>query len=125
LRPSRIGWACAIGGFAGAALILAFQSWTSAIDWPLDVGGKPLYSFPAFVPVTFEVGVICGAFATVFAFFFRSRLWPGKKERVTSGITDDRFVVVVNGDGAMFRRDHAEAIAAPYGVAIAVKGELS
>src|SRR5581483_7498493 len=79
IPPSRLGWACALGGFSGAALILLFASWTSASSWALDVGRKPFNSIPAFIPVTFEVGVLLGAFATVRAFFVRSRLWPGRR----------------------------------------------
>ncbi len=122
VRPSRIGWACAIGGLAGAGLILLFQSWTSAIDWGIDVGGKPLNSIPAFIPVTFEVGVLLGAFATVLAFFFRSRLWPGKKVQRTDGATDDKFVVVLRAASATFDRKAAERIAERHGVAVAVNG---
>ncbi|HUP62012.1 MAG TPA: quinol:electron acceptor oxidoreductase subunit ActD [Thermoanaerobaculia bacterium] len=116
VKPSRLGWACAIGGFTGAGLILLFQSWTSAIDWGIDVGGKPLNSIPAFIPVTFEVGVLLGAFATVLAFLFRSRLWPGK--RAQAGATDDQFVVVLRAENAAFDPEHAEQIAARYGVRV-------
>jgi hypothetical protein len=124
VRPSRLGWACAIGGLAGASLILLFQSWTSSVDWGIDVGGKPLNSIPAFIPVTFEVGVLFGAFATVLAFFFRSRLWPGKRARAADGTTDDKFVVVVRADDAAFARERAERIAEHHGVAIAVNGDI-
>ena len=122
VKPSRIGWACAVGGFAGAGLILLFQAWTSSIDWGVDVGGKPLNSIPAFIPVTFEVGVLLAAGATVLAFFFRSRLWPGK--RAGAATTDDQFVVVLRAENAAFEREQAEAIADRNGVSIAVGGGL-
>ena len=113
---SRLGWACAIGGFLGATLILLFQSWTSASDWALDVGGKPFNSVPAFIPVTFEVGVLLAAFATVGAFFFRSRLWPGRKGTPLG----DRFEIVVHAHNAAFDRKVAEQIALRYDIGLDV-----
>jgi Ni/Fe-hydrogenase subunit HybB-like protein len=121
--PSRIGWACAIGGFTGAGLILLFQSWTSAADWALDVGGKPFNSIPAFIPVTFEVGVLLAAFATVGAFLFRSKLWPGRRvDGSRDGSSDDRFVIVLKAENAGFDRATAERIAAQHDVSVAVSG---
>ena len=124
VRPSRLGWACAAGGFIGAALILLFQSWTSAVDWGINVGGKPPNSIPAFIPVTFEVGVLFAAFATVIGFFVASRLWPGKRSRSAEGTSDDRFVIIMRADDAAFEYDKANRIARRYGAGIALEGEL-
>jgi hypothetical protein len=124
VAPTRIGWACAAGGFVGASLILVFQWWTSAIDWGVDVGGKPLNSFPAFIPVTFEVGVLLAAFATVLAFLWRSRLWPGRRTDAETGTADDRFVVLVRADSAVFDVAHARRIAAAHDVAVQARGEV-
>ena len=121
--PSRIGWACAIGGFTGAGLILLFQSWSSATDWAIDVGGKPFNSIPAFIPVTFEVGVLLAALATVAAFLVRSKLWPGKRAVVAApGTTDAQHVIVLRAENAGFERKAAEGIAARHDVALAIEG---
>jgi len=123
IPPSRLGWACAIGGFIGAGLILFFQSWTSATDWAIDVGGKPFNSIPAFIPVTFEVGVLLAALATVGAFFFRSKLWPGKRAGIAAaGTTDARHVIVLKAENAGFDQKAAEGIAARHEVALAIEG---
>jgi hypothetical protein len=80
-----------------AVLVTYFQVWTMEIDWPVNVGGKPFASYPAFVPVTFEFMVLCSGLVSVFAFFARSRLFPGKKAVVLSSrVTDDRFVILAN-----------------------------
>ncbi len=49
------------GGFAGYAL----EYWTSVINYPINVGGRPLHSWPAFLPVTFETTVLFAAFSAV------------------------------------------------------------
>lgn len=102
-RPSRLTWACGLCGAAGALFMLWYQFWTSAVSWPLNVGGKPFNSLPAFVPVIFEAMVLCGAVGTVLAFFVVSRLGPGKRARlIRPRITDDRFALVVEQTDATF-----------------------
>jgi hypothetical protein len=93
---SRLPVACFLGGAAGALLALWFQFWTTAWDWPLNVGGRPWNSLPAFVPVVFESMVLFGGFVLVFSWLFRCRLYPGKKAMLpVIGLTDDRFALVL------------------------------
>jgi hypothetical protein len=96
IRRTRIAAVCLAGGVAGLALGLWLQYWTSAVDWPLDVGGKPWNSLPAFLPVAFELTVLFAGLATAAALLVRSRLRPGRRPRLAGlGITDDRFALVV------------------------------
>ena len=76
LRPSRLTWVCFLGGFLGVALMLYFEFWTSAQDWPLNVGGKPYNSLPAVIPIAFEATVLFAGMSVVIALFIRCRLWP-------------------------------------------------
>jgi hypothetical protein len=54
------------GGIIGGLLGYALCYWTSVIDYPLNVGGKPFNSVPAFIVPTFETTILCAAFAAVF-----------------------------------------------------------
>jgi len=54
------------GGITGLLSGLGLQYWTSVIDYPINVGGRPLFSLPSFVPVTFELTILFAAFAAVF-----------------------------------------------------------
>jgi hypothetical protein len=104
LRRSRLTWVCFLAGAMGATAAMAFQVWTSAVSWPLNIGGKPFASIPAFIPVTFELTVLSAALASAAAFFLRSRLFPGRGTRPPlPRLTDDRFALVV-ADGADARR---------------------
>ncbi len=60
--------------------MLWFQWWTSAVSWPLNVGGKPWNSLPAFVPIIFEGMVLAAGLGTVFALLVVARLRPGKQD---------------------------------------------
>lgn len=103
LRPSRLGWVCGLLAVAGATCMLWFQYWTSAVDWPINVGGKPLNSLPAFVPVVFEAAVLVAGVGTVLAFLMASRLRPGRKPSApVPGISDDRFALIIEETDATF-----------------------
>ena len=54
-----------IGGIVGGVSGFLFQYWASAIDYPINVGGRPLLSWPSFIPVTFEMTILVAAFAAV------------------------------------------------------------
>lgn len=108
LAPTRLPWVCFAFGLLGAALKVWFEFWTTAIDWPINVGGKPWNSLPAFVPITFEVMVLVAGLSTVAAFLWTCRLRPGKPARlVDPDVTNHRFVLVLVENSAGF--DVAEA----------------
>jgi hypothetical protein len=103
LAPSRLSRACLALGVFGVAVALAFQFWTSAVDWPLNVGGRPWNSWPAFVPVAFEVMVLCAGLGVVLTLFIVCRLFPGKGAAMpAAGVTDDQFALVLEETDAAF-----------------------
>lgn len=56
--PTRLPWLTFAGGLLGAATGYALQYYLCVIDYPLNVGGRPYHSWPAFVPVVFELTVL-------------------------------------------------------------------
>lgn len=63
LRPSPVGWVALAAGLGGALFGFLVQAFTHAVDWPLIVGSRPFLSSAAFVPITFELGVLSAALA--------------------------------------------------------------
>ena len=94
LKPSRLPRACLAFGLLGLVTALGVQIWTSAYDYPLVVGGKPLVSLPAFIPVTFELTVLLAGLGVVGSLFVVSGMRPRfKVADLHPGVNDDRFVV--------------------------------
>jgi hypothetical protein len=71
LPPSRLPWVTFVLGLTGALSMTLFQYWASAVDWPINVGGKPWHSWPAFAPVIFEVTVLLGGVGTSCFIYWR------------------------------------------------------
>jgi hypothetical protein len=111
LAPSRIPRFVFVVGLLAAALKVWFEFWTTAVDWPVNVGGKPFNSLPAFVPVTFEVMVLFAGLSAFFAFLVVCKLYPGKKPAIpVPGVTDNRFAVVLEQIDSRFNVEEVKSL---------------
>lgn len=96
IRRTRIPLIALLGGLFGLVFAVSLQFYTTVLDWPMNVGGKPDNSALAFVPICFELTVLFSGLVTVLALFVRSRLFPGKQEcLIAEGTTDGTFAVVL------------------------------
>ncbi len=103
IRPSRLPWVTLVAGATGLSLGLWFQYWASATNWPIDVGGRPFDSLPAFIVIGFEMTILFAGLATVAALFLRSRLCPWRRLRPgLERTTDDELLLVVRETDARF-----------------------
>jgi hypothetical protein len=65
-KDPRLQWTIFFAGLTGAVAGLGMQAWTSVVDYPMNVGGRPLFSWPSFIPVMFECTILFAAFGAVF-----------------------------------------------------------
>lgn len=98
LAPTRIAITSFIYGVVGLIVSIVMMDYIMIQDWPMDIGGKPSFSYlenmPAFVPIMFELTVFFAAHLMVITFYLRSRLWPFKEaENPDVRTTDDHFVM--------------------------------
>jgi hypothetical protein len=99
LRRSPLPWIVLVMALTGAALGFFMQWWVHVQAYPLVISGKPFNAWPAFIPITFEVAVLFGAFGAVFGMFGLNRLpmhhHPLFKSRVFERVTDDAFFISI------------------------------
>ncbi len=96
LRDTSLHTAGFIYGITGTTTALTFMSWVFAKDWPLNIGGKPHFPLPAFIPITFELTVLFSAVGMVLTFCYLCQLAPFvKKHHFHPRATDDLFVMVL------------------------------
>lgn len=62
------------GGIVGAVVGFGMQYWTAVIDYPMNIGGRPLNSWPAFIVITFEMTILFAAFSAVLGMLALNRL---------------------------------------------------
>jgi hypothetical protein len=100
LRDTSLHTAGFIYGITGTTTALTFMSWVFTKDWPINFGGKPFWSLPAFIPITFELTVLFAAVGMVLTFCYISQLAPFvKKHHFDLRATDDLFVMAIDATG--------------------------
>ncbi len=106
LKPTVLPWIVFVMGMSGATAGMLLQWWTSAVDYPLVVAGKPLFSWQAFVPIMFELMVLFSALGCLFGLlglaklpqFYHSLFRSKRFEQVT----DDKFFISIEAEDPKF-----------------------
>lgn len=98
LKRSKLPWVTFLAGMTGCTLGYAFIYWTSVVDWPLIVGGKPFNSWPAFVPILFELTVLFGGICTFLGMLAFNRLPNACAKIYDESVTNDKFVVWIGAE---------------------------
>jgi hypothetical protein len=100
VKDSRLGYAAFCFGLLGGITAFTLIYYTLVHDWPMNIGGKPNFAIPDFVPFVFEWTILFTAFGMVATFFYSTHLFPGRAPRVMDlRATDDRFVIAINAKG--------------------------
>ena len=111
-KNTRIPLVVLIGGIIGALTAYGMQYYSAVRDYPLNVGGRPLHSWPAFIPITFELTVLFAAFAAVFGMLAMNRL-PKPYHPVFNIpefklASQTRFFLCLQADDLVFGKESAQ-----------------
>lgn len=103
VRKTRLAICAFIYGLTGMSLAILGMWYFMIEDWPMNIGGKPnftlLQNLPAFVPVIFEITVLCTAHGMILTYFIRNETLPGMKAKNPDPrTTDDMFAVEIELD---------------------------
>jgi len=115
LNPSNLGFITLFFGLSGTAIALLLTYFTNSIDYPLVIGGKPFFSLPAYIPVTFELTVLLATLSTVIAmltFFFK---FPANNHvlhdtQYMKEVSRDRFGIVIEANDSKFEQSKVEEL---------------
>jgi hypothetical protein len=74
MTRSKLPFIVLVMGLGGAATGFGLQTWVHTMAYPLTISGKPFFTWPAFIPITFELGVLGGALGAVFGMLALNKL---------------------------------------------------
>lgn len=114
LKRSPLGYLVGGAAFTGAALAVVLQGWTSAVDYPLIISGKPFFSYQAFMPITFGLAVLLGAFTAVFGMLALIKL-PQYYHAVFHSdhfvqVTTDGFFISIEAGDPLYQVEQTRAL---------------
>jgi len=96
LRETSLHTMGFIYGITGTTIAIGGMGWIFTTDWPLNIGGKPHFPLPAFIPIAFELTVLLSAVGMVWTFCWLCKMMPGvKKHHFNLRSTDDLMTMVI------------------------------
>lgn len=99
MKRSSLPYVSFAAGMFGLANAIGLQVWTHAFSWPINIGGKPIFAIPAYVPIFFELTVLVAGVTTAAAMFTHyCRLPCYSKPIFHPDITNDRFALAIEVD---------------------------
>jgi len=99
MKNSKVGWFSFLGGVTGYTTGMLMIWWMNAYDYPIVIGGKPMFSpFGAFPP-SYELTILLGSFGAILGMLFLNRLprlhHPLLKHKQFALATHDKFFIVI------------------------------
>lgn len=98
IKRSWIPYVTFGAGLTGLLLGLWFTWWTSAVNWPVNVGGKPFFSLPAFIPILFELTILFAALSSVAALILAAGLPKIDPPIIDKDLTSHKFAIFIPSD---------------------------
>ncbi len=108
IKPTALPWIALACGLTGTTIGLTMQVWMNTIDYPYIISGKPFFSMPAFIPVSFELTILLASFGAFFGMLALNGLPKFSNPMFTNPrfdrVTDDKFFLYI--DAADSRYNH-------------------
>jgi mono/diheme cytochrome c family protein/uncharacterized membrane protein YsdA (DUF1294 family) len=113
IPPSKLGYVALAVGLFGVVFAVIFMSWVAINEYPLVVGGKPFFSLPAFIPITFEITVLSASIATVVAMFFFFFKLPNLNHPLhdtgyLKQVSVNKYGIIIQADDSIFNEEQVK-----------------
>lgn len=119
LRRTAVPTVMFVGGLVGCVGGFLMQYWTAVVDYPINVGGRPLNSWPAFIPVTFELTILTSALVGLFGLLALCGLpmlyHPVFNVHAFARASRDRFFLCIEADDPRYDPGETRAFLADLG----------
>ena len=124
LQRSKLPYVVLVMGLTGACLAMLLQWWVSSVEYRMVISAKPFFSWQAFIPITFELGVLFGALGSVFGMLGFNQLpkfhHPLFQSARFERVTDDRFFISIESTDKRYDSEETARFLASVG-ALAVE----
>ena len=119
LKPSVLPWIVLVVGLSGSTFMLWFETYAMGNLYPMVVGGKPLFSLPAFVPIWYEITVLSSCITAFLSNWILSGLpqpnHPAFNSKAFERVTDDKFFIMIESQDPKFDLEKTRELLASSG----------
>lgn len=124
IQRSWIPYVAFVMGVIGLSSGWLLTWWTSAVSWPLNIGGKPFHSLPAFIPIMFELTILFAALSSVGALFYACGLPKVNPPIIHPDLTSHKFAIFIPQDDTGYDTQKVESMFREMGAAEIKKAEF-
>lgn len=124
IKRSWIPYVAFVMGVLGCSSGWLLTWWTSAVNWPLNIGGKPFHSLPAFIPIMFELTILFSALSSVAALFYACGLPRVNPPIIHPDLTSHKFGIFIPQDDTGYDAQKIEGMFRDLGASEIRKAEF-
>lgn len=117
IKRSNIPYVTFIAGVIGCLFALWLTWWTSEVSWPINVGGKPFFSLPAFIPIMFELTILFAALSSVSAMLYFCNLPQIDPPVIDPDLTSHKFAIFIPQNEIGYDEAKLSSLLTQYGAA--------
>ena len=110
IKRSGIPYVTFIAALVGLLSGLALTYYTSVVNWPINIGGKPLFSLPAFIPIIFELTILFAALSSVAALFVVCKMPRIDPPVIDKDLTCSKFAIFIPENDVGYSTERVERL---------------
>lgn len=110
IKRSGIPYVTFAAAIVGLLAGLGMTYYMSVFDWPINIGGKPLFSLPAFIPIIFELTILFAALCSVVALFVVCKMPRIDPPTIDKDLTSHKFAIFIPENDVGYNQERIERL---------------